>query len=108
MGVDFQPVDQIVQIGSAKNLARLIQRAGRSAHRPGGKSKIIFMPTNSLELLEISAMRRIIKSGISEEIKLPELSYDVLLQHLISLHAEMDLIQILRKKELKIAGVIET
>ena len=43
------------------------------------------MPTNSLELLEISAMRRIIKNGISEEIRLPELSYDVLLQHLISL-----------------------
>ena len=43
------------------------------------------MPTNSLELLEISAMRRIIKSGKSEEIRLPELSYDVLLQHLISL-----------------------
>ena len=85
LGVDFQPVDQIVQIGSAKNLGRLIQRAGRSAHRPGGKSKIIFMPTNSLELLEISAMRRIIKNGISEKIKLPELSYDVLLQHLISL-----------------------
>ncbi|ABM72067.1 DEAD/DEAH box helicase:Helicase C-terminal domain [Prochlorococcus marinus str. MIT 9515] len=85
LGVDFQPVDQIVQIGSAKNLARLIQRAGRSAHRPGGKSKIIFMPTNSLELLEISAMRRIIKSGISENIKLPELSFDVLLQHLVSL-----------------------
>ena len=85
LGVDFQPVDQIVQIGSAKNLARLIQRAGRSAHRPGGKSKIIFMPTNSLELLEISAIRRIIKSGISEEIRLPELSYDVLLQHLVSL-----------------------
>ncbi len=85
LGIDFQPVDQIVQIGSAKNLARLIQRAGRSAHRPGGKSKIIFMPTNSLELLEISAMRRIIKSGISESIKLPELSFDVLLQHLVSL-----------------------
>ncbi len=85
LGIDFQPVDQIVQIGSAKNLARLIQRAGRSAHRPGGKSKIIFMPTNSLELLEISAMRRIIKSGVSEKIKLPELSFDVLLQHLVSL-----------------------
>ena len=85
LGVDFQPVEQIVQIGSAKNLARLIQRAGRSAHRPGGNSKIIFMPTNSLELLEISAMRRIIKSGVSENIRIPELSYDVLLQHLVSL-----------------------
>ena len=43
------------------------------------------MPTNALELLEVSAMRRIIKKGISEKIELPELSYDVLLQHLITL-----------------------
>ncbi len=85
LGVDFQPVDQIVQIGSAKNLARLIQRAGRSAHRPGGKSKIIFMPTNALELLEVSATRRILDKGIKEKIILPELSFDVLLQHLVSL-----------------------
>ena len=85
LGVDFQPVDQIVQIGSAKNLARLIQRAGRSAHKPGGKSKIIFMPTNALELLEVSAMRRILENKETERIKLPELSFDVLLQHLLSL-----------------------
>tara|TARA_Y100001978_G_C23702557_1_gene442174 strand:+ start:6650 stop:9127 length:2478 start_codon:yes stop_codon:yes gene_type:complete len=85
LGVDFQPVDQIVQIGSAKNLARLIQRAGRSAHKPGGKSIIIFMPTNALELLEVSAIRRVINSGLTEKIHLPELSFDVLLQHLVSL-----------------------
>ena len=85
LGVDFQPVDQIVQIGSAKNLARLIQRAGRSAHKPGGTSKIVFMPTNALELLEISAMRRILNKGITEKISIPKLSYDVLLQHLVSL-----------------------
>ncbi len=85
LGVDFQPVDQIVQIGSAKNIGRLIQRAGRSAHKPGGLSKILFMPTNALELLEISAMRRLINKGITEKIKIPELSYDVLLQHLVTL-----------------------
>ena len=85
LGVDFQPVDQIVQIGSAKNLARLIQRAGRSAHKPGGKSIVIFMPTNALELLEVSAVRRIINNGLSEKIHLPELSFDVLLQHLVTL-----------------------
>ena len=85
LGVDFQPVEQIVQIGSPKNLARLIQRAGRSSHKPGGKSKLIFMPTNALELIELSAMRRIIYKDIAEEINLPELSFDVLLQHLISL-----------------------
>ncbi len=101
LGIDFQPVDQIVQIGSAKNLARLIQRAGRSAHRPGGKSKIIFMPTNSLELLEISAMRRIINSGISENIKLPELSFDVLLQHLVSLACGQGFNPITEKERIK-------
>ena len=85
LGVDFQPVDQIVQIGSAKNIGRLIQRAGRSAHKPGGISKILFMPTNALELLEISAMRRLINKGITEKINIPELSYDVLLQHLVTL-----------------------
>ncbi len=101
LGIDFQPVDQIVQIGSAKNLARLIQRAGRSAHRPGGKSKIIFMPTNSLELFEISAMRRIIKSGISEKISLPELSFDVLLQHLVSLACGPGFNPIIEKERVK-------
>ncbi len=85
LGVDFQPVDQIVQIGSAKNIGRLIQRAGRSAHKPGGISKILFMPTNALELLEISAMRRLINKGITEKINIPEMSYDVLLQHLVTL-----------------------
>ncbi len=85
LGVDFQPVDQIVQIGSAKNIGRLIQRAGRSAHKPGGISKILFMPTNALELLEVSAMRRLINKGITERINIPELSYDVLLQHLVTL-----------------------
>ncbi len=85
LGVDFQPVDQIIQIGSAKNIGRLIQRAGRSAHKPGGVSKILFMPTNALELIEISAMRRLLDKGITEEIIIPELSYDVLLQHLVTL-----------------------
>ncbi len=85
LGVDFQPVERIVQIGSAKNLARLVQRAGRSAHKPGGLSKILFMPTNALELLEASTMRRLLHKGITEKINIPELSYDVLLQHLVSL-----------------------
>ncbi|MFM2158740.1 MAG: hypothetical protein RLZZ124_1214, partial [Cyanobacteriota bacterium] len=85
LGVDFQPVERVVQIGSAKNLARLLQRAGRSAHCPGGTSQVLFMPTNALELLEVSAMRRGLNGGLVEHRRPPQLPLDVLLQHLTSL-----------------------
>ncbi|MGV2481905.1 UNVERIFIED_CONTAM: DNA ligase-associated DEXH box helicase, partial [Salmonella enterica subsp. enterica serovar Weltevreden] len=52
LGVDFRPVDTIIQVGSAKGVARFIQRAGRSGHSPGEKSNIYFVPTNSLEIVE--------------------------------------------------------
>ena len=85
LGVDFQPVEQVVQVGSAKNLARLLQRAGRSAHSPGGTSQVLFLPTNALELLELSAMRRGLDEGLVEERHPPRAPLDVLLQHLVSL-----------------------
>lgn len=85
LGVDFQPVERVVQIGSAKNLARLLQRAGRSAHSPGGTSQVLFMPTNALELLEVSAMRRGLAEGLVEHRRPPEAPLDVLLQHLTTL-----------------------
>ena len=85
LGVDFQPVEQVVQIGSPKNLARLLQRAGRSAHLPGGTSQVIFLPPNALELLELSAVRRGLNAGLVEERKPPKQPIDVLIQHLTSL-----------------------
>ncbi|MEM8502095.1 MAG: ligase-associated DNA damage response DEXH box helicase [Cyanobacteria bacterium P01_D01_bin.1] len=85
LGVDFQPVERIVQIGSAKNLARLLQRAGRSAHMPGGTSEVFFLPTNALELLEISAFRRGLAAGEIESRHTLNKPYDVLLQHLVTL-----------------------
>jgi ATP-dependent Lhr-like helicase len=85
LGVDFQPVERVVQIGSAKNVARLLQRAGRSAHAPGGTSQVLFMPTHALELLELSAMRRALAKGVVERRRPPSGPVDVLLQHLTSL-----------------------
>ena len=85
LGVDFQPVERVVQIGSAKNVARLLQRAGRSAHLPGGTSQVLFMPTHALELLELSALRRGLAAGLVEERRPPNAPIDVLLQHLTSL-----------------------
>ncbi len=85
LGVDFQPVERVVQIGSAKNLARLLQRAGRSAHVPEGTSEVFFLPTNALELLEISAFRRGLETGDMETRRPQHKPYDVLVQHLVTL-----------------------
>ncbi|NEQ31622.1 MAG: DEAD/DEAH box helicase, partial [Leptolyngbya sp. SIO4C5] len=85
LGVDFQPVERVVQIGSAKNLARLLQRAGRSAHVPEGTAEVFFLPTNALELLEISAFRHGLAAGHIETRHPRSKPYDVLIQHLVTL-----------------------
>ena len=87
LGVDFQPVERIVQVGSAKGVARLLQRAGRSAHVPEGVSDVLFVPTHALELLEISAIRRAIADGAIEPRVPLEKPYDVLAQHLVTVAA---------------------
>ena len=85
LGVDFRPVESIVQIGSPKGVGRFMQRAGRSGHQPGATSRIYFVPTHSLELVEAAALREAIGKNLIEE-RIPYLrSFDVLLQYLITL-----------------------
>ncbi len=85
LGVDFRPVDTVIQIGSPKSVARFIQRAGRSGHRPDAPSKIYFLPTNSLELLDALAIKDAIDSGFVESREPITLAYDVLLQFICTL-----------------------
>jgi ATP-dependent Lhr-like helicase len=85
LGVDFRPVETVVQVGSPKGVARFLQRAGRSGHQPGAVSKIHFVPTHSLELIEAAGLREAIRRDIVED-RLPYLrSFDVLMQYLITL-----------------------
>lgn len=85
LGVDFSPVDRILQIGSPKGVARLLQRAGRSGHRPGIPSRVTCVPTHALELVDISSARVAIESGHIEAREAPENPLDVLCQHLVTL-----------------------
>jgi ATP-dependent Lhr-like helicase len=84
LGVDFLPVERVLQIGSAKGVARLIQRAGRSGHAPGRTSRITLVPTNTLELIEAAAARRAALAGQIESRYSPEKPLDVLVQHLVT------------------------
>jgi ATP-dependent Lhr-like helicase len=84
LGVDFSPVDRVLQVGSPKGVARLLQRAGRSGHRPGVESRVTCVPTNALELVEVAAARDAVQAGAIES-RLPvERPLDVLAQHLVT------------------------
>jgi ATP-dependent Lhr-like helicase len=85
LGVDFRPVETIIQVGSPKGVARFLQRAGRSGHKPGAISKIYFVPAHSLELIEAAALRTAIKENKIES-RVPVVrAFDVLIQYLMTL-----------------------
>ena len=85
LGVDFRPVEAIVQIGGPKGVARFVQRAGRSGHQPGAESQIHFLPTFGLELLEAAALRSAIEEGEIEPRRPMVRTFDVLVQFLCTL-----------------------
>ncbi len=85
LGVDFRPVEAVIQIGGPKGVARFIQRAGRSGHRPGAQSSIWFLPTNALELVEAAALRKAIEEGYVESRHPYVRSFDVLIQFMTTL-----------------------
>ncbi|HEY6976532.1 MAG TPA: ligase-associated DNA damage response DEXH box helicase [Chitinophagaceae bacterium] len=85
LGVDFRPVDTVIQVGSPKGVSRFLQRAGRSGHRPGDVSRIWFLPTHSLELVEAAALKQAIKEQVIEGREPMLLCFDVLVQYLCTL-----------------------
>ncbi|WP_299894453.1 ligase-associated DNA damage response DEXH box helicase [uncultured Aquimarina sp.] len=85
LGVDFAPVETIIQIGGPKGVARFLQRAGRSGHQPGKTSVIYFLPTHAIELVEASALQQAVQQHTVED-RIPYLnSFDVLVQYLTTL-----------------------
>lgn len=85
LGIDFSPVDQVLQIGSPKGIARLMQRAGRSGHQPGVASRILCVPTHAFELIEIAAVKKALTLGRIEAKPALTRSLDVLCQHLVTI-----------------------
>jgi ATP-dependent Lhr-like helicase len=85
LGVDFRPVETVIQIGSAKSISRFLQRAGRSGHRPGATSKIYFVPTHAIELIEGVCLRDGVQQNKIEE-RIPIIqAFDVLIQYMVTL-----------------------
>jgi ATP-dependent Lhr-like helicase len=84
LGVDFRPVETVLQVGSPKSIARFVQRAGRSGHQPGSQSRIYFVPTHALELIEAVSLRKGVNENIQED-RIPVMNaYDVLAQYMVT------------------------
>lgn len=84
LGVDFSPVDQVIQVGSPKGIARLMQRAGRSGHRPGEVSRALCVPTHAIELVEFASARDAVNARAVEARAPIDRPLDVLVQHLVT------------------------
>lgn len=84
LGVDFSPVERVLQIGSPKGIARLLQRAGRSGHGPGRPSRVTCVPAAALELVEAAAARDAAQAGKIEPRPPLGRSLDVLVQHVVT------------------------
>jgi len=84
LGVDLTPIERVIQIGSPKGIARLIQRAGRSGHRPGATCRVTCVPTNTFELVEIAAVRDALARGEVEARTPLRKPLDALAQHLVT------------------------
>jgi len=97
LGVDFPPVEDVIQVGSAKSVARAIQRAGRAYHRPGEDTRVRLCPTNVMEILEASAVREAIQDGVLEERAPIHKPLDVLVQFLLNsaFHEGFDPVELL-------------
>lgn len=84
LGVDFRPVDTVIQVGSPKGIARFMQRAGRSGHEPNAVSNIYFVPTHSLEIVEAAALQEAYHKQYIESRSPVILAYDVLIQYMVT------------------------
>lgn len=84
LGVDFAPVDRVLQLGSPKGVARLLQRAGRSGHAPGRPSRVTCIPTHAWELVDAAAARDGVEAGAVERRRPLDRPLDVLAQHLVT------------------------
>ncbi len=85
LGIDWGNVDLVVQIGAPKGISRLLQRIGRSNHRPDLASKAVLVPTNCFESLECAAAIRAMEAGQRDDAPPSRIgSLDVLAQHIVN------------------------
>jgi ATP-dependent Lhr-like helicase len=81
LGVDMPHVDLVVQVGSPKSVAALLQRVGRAGHQVGQVVEGRVIALDRDDLVESAVMVRKAESGFVDRVFVPENAYDVAAQH---------------------------
>ncbi len=90
LGIDIGHVDLVCQIGSARRIATLLQRVGRSGHTIRGVPKGRVFPTSRDDLVECAALLRSIDRGELDAIVPHDAPLDVLTQQIVAESASRD------------------
>ncbi|WP_430505654.1 ATP-dependent helicase [Haloparvum sp. PAK95] len=81
LGIDMPHLDLVVQVGSPKSVASLLQRIGRAGHQLGETVEGRVVALDRDELIECAVMLRKAEDGFVDRVFLPENAADVAAQH---------------------------
>jgi ATP-dependent Lhr-like helicase len=91
LGIDVGTVDLVVQLGSPRSIATLLQRVGRSGHNLGGTPKGRLFALTRDQLVECASLVRGVKRGNLDKIVLRDAPLDILAQQIVASCAAEDL-----------------
>ncbi len=102
LGIDMPHVDLVVQVGSPKSVAALLQRVGRAGHRVGQTVTGRLIALDRDELIECATMLKRAEEGFVDAVSIPENAHDVAAQHvygmaIAEIRPERELQAILRR-----------
>jgi ATP-dependent Lhr-like helicase len=84
LGIDIGSVDLVIQVGSTRSIATLLQRVGRAGHRLGAVPKGRVFPLSRDELIECAAMLRATREGRLDRLIIPNKPLDILAQQIVA------------------------
>ena len=84
LGIDVGYIDLVIQIGSPRSIAALLQRIGRSGHALGLVPKGRIFALSRDELIESMALIRAVRSGRLDSTRIPDAPVDILAQQIVA------------------------